>query len=299
MSRRMPPLNPLHVFEVSARLGGFSRAAAELNVTQSAVSRQIAVLENYLGARLFHRERNGARLTEAGAQFAAEIAEPFARIAAAAGRLTDQKPNTPLRVCAYATFATKWLIPRLPKFHERYPRAQIRVSNRVQPVDFSRETVELAIQLGSGHWPGSRATLLFKDVIQPVCSPALASKLMRVSDLAEQTLLHSYYRRRDWSDWLAAVGHAELPVDNGMMFDSSVLTYQAAVEGLGVAMGQLALLSSELESGQLVPLFEPVERPLGYYLVWPTDRPESQKIETFRNWLIEEISRDPRLKPNT
>jgi LysR family glycine cleavage system transcriptional activator len=298
MSRRMPPLNPLHVFEVSARLGGFSRAAADLNVTQSAVSRQIAVLESYLGVRLFHRERNGAKLTEAGIRFAGEIAEPFARIAAAAGRLTDRKPTEPLQIRAYATFATKWLIPRLPKFHERYPRALIRVSNVVKPIDFSRETVELAIQLGEGYWPGTKSILLFKDVIQPVCSPALLKrgKLNTIEDLNRHTLLHSYYRRQDWPDWLAAVGHADLPDDRGMMFDSSVQTYQAAVEGLGVAIGQRALLSHELESGQLVPLFDrPVERPLGYHLVWPTDRPESQKLETFKEWLLKEIAADPAL----
>ncbi|QRE74952.1 LysR family transcriptional regulator [Methylobacterium aquaticum] len=288
MSRRMPPLNPLHVFEVAARLGGFGRAAGELNVTQSAVSRQIAVLEGFLGVRLFHRERHGATLTEAGRLYAAEINEPFARIAAATARLSDEKVGETLHVRAYATFATRWLIPRLPSLKARYPRLDIRLSNIVRPVDFTRETVDVAIQLGTGQWPGTRSALLLPDVIQPVCSPALAAGLAGGDPalLRTRQLLHSYYRRRDWPDWLAAANVHDVDVGRGMVFESSVLTYQAAAEGLGVAMGQVLLLKDEIASGRLVPLFDrPVRRDLGLYAVWPLDRPSSRKLDLFLAWL--------------
>lgn len=295
MSRRMPPLNPLHVFEVAARMGGFGRAASELNVTQSAVSRQIAVLEGFLGVRLFHREPHGATLTEAGRAYAAEIGEPFARIAAATARLSDDKVAETLHVRAYATFATKWLIPRLPPFKAHYPRLNIRLSNIVKPVDFTRETVDIAVQLGTGQWPGTHSALLLPDIIQPVCSPALAASLDRhdPADLRSRQLLHSYYRRRDWPDWLAAVGVPDVDVARGMVFESSVLTYQAAAEGLGVAVGQILLLKDEIAAGRLVPLFDrPVRRDLGLYAVWPTDRPRSRKLDLFLAWLEDEARRD-------
>jgi LysR family glycine cleavage system transcriptional activator len=287
MSRRIPPLNPLHVFEVAARSGGFSRAASELNVTQSAVSRQIAVLESYLGVRLFHRERQGASLTEAGAAYAAEIQEPFTKIAAATAKLIDQKATETLHVRAYATFAAKWLIRRLPDFHARYPRINIRLSNTVKPIDFSRETVDVGIQLGLGNWPGTHSVQLLPDVIQPICSPALAATIWDdVAKLRSSPLLHSYYRRRDWSDWLQARGIDDVDDGRGMVFESSVLTYQAAAEGLGVAMGQVSLLDEEIGSGRLVALFgPPVTRELGYHAVWPAGRPLTRRIELFLAWL--------------
>lgn len=291
MSRRMPPLNPLHVFEVAARVGGFGKAAVELNVTQSAISRQIAVLEDFLGLRLFHRERAGATLTEAGIAFAADIAEPFARIAAATARLTDARINETIHVRAYATFSAKWLIPRLSAFKARYPRVNIRVSSIVKAVDFSRETVDVAVQLGRGDWPGTRSSLLFRDQLQPIANPDIARKLAGESSgaLERQTLLHSYYRRRDWGDWLMASGIETLDPSRGMVFESSVLTYQAATEGLGIAIGQPILLKDEIRAGRLVPLYgPPVERDLGYYAVWPTDRRLPRRVETFIKWLEQE-----------
>ncbi|WP_419829928.1 LysR substrate-binding domain-containing protein [Methylobacterium sp.] len=294
MTRRIPPLNPLHVFEVAARVNGFSRAANELNVTQSAVSRQIAVLENYLGVRLFHRERHGASLTEAGAAYAAEIREPFVRIAAATARLLDQKATETLHVRAYATFAAKWLIPRLADFHTRYPRVRIQLSNTVRPIDFSRETIDVGIQLGQGDWPGTQSRLLLPDLIQPVCSPDLARTIGEdLSALRSRPLLHSHYRRRDWGDWLAARGLPEEWGPAGMMFESSVLTYQAAAEGLGIAMGQVALLREDIAAGRLVPLFgPPLARDLGHHAVWPVGRPMNRKLEIFLAWLQAQAS-DP------
>ncbi|WP_188608311.1 LysR substrate-binding domain-containing protein [Chelatococcus reniformis] len=292
MSRRMPPLNPLHVFEVAARLGGFTRAAEELNVTQSAVSRQVAVLESYFGQRLFQRDRSGASLTEAGRALAVEIAEPFARLAAAGGRFAEREKTDPVRLRAYTTFATRWLIPRLPAFRLLNPGVSIFVSNTVKPVDFERENVDLAIQLGSGDWPGLAAHLLFADEIEPICSPALLRKgppLESIEDLSGHTLLHSYYRRRDWSDWLTEAGHPEVEHGRSLVFESSTLTYQAAVEGLGVAIGQNRLLADEFADRRLVrPFAHPVTRNLAYYVVWPADREPSRKMRLLVSWLKQE-----------
>ena len=295
MSRRLPPLNHLHVFETVARVGGFGRAASELNVTQSAVSRQIAVLEDFLGVRLFNRERAGATLTEAGTAYAADIADPFARIAAATARLSDAGAGEALHVRAYATFSTKWLIPRLQGFKTRYPKVNIRVSSIVKAVDFSREAVDVAIQFGQGHWPGTESRLLFGDLLQPVASPEIARRLGSGGPkvLATQTLLHSYYRRRDWADWLLGAEIDGVDPSGGMIFESSMLTYQAAAEGLGIAIGQPLLLKEEIAGGRLVPLFgPPVQRELGYYAVWPTDRRLSRRVDTFVKWLGAEAAED-------
>src|SRR5690606_25091036 len=140
-------------------------------------------------------------------------------------------------------FAAKWLMRRLPSFQQQHPEIAIRISTAVEPVDFSRDQVDAAIQLGRGHWTGGEATLLFQDEIGPGCSPRLiGGALDSVQALSGYPLLHSHYRRGDWPDWLTAAG-AELrsieQANEPMTFPSSLLTYQAAVDGLGVAMGQL------------------------------------------------------------
>ncbi len=180
----------------------------------------------------------------------------------------------PLRIRVYTTFAAKWLIRRLPRFRAQYPKIKVHLDNVVVPVDFSKDRVDVAIPFGDGNWPGTEGALLFKDVIQPVCSPRLltgAKKLQTIDDLSSFQLLHSRYRKNDWQYWLSAMGNSEV-MNETMTFPTSVLTYQAAMEGIGIAMGQVNLLGEDFASGTLVPLFDkPVERGLGYYAIWPND----------------------------
>lgn len=291
MSAPLPPLNPLRVFDVAARHANFTRAAEEMNVTQAAVSRQISLLEHFLGARLFQRERAGVQLTPAGARFHQEIAPAFALIASAAARLMAGEKAEPLKLRVYTTFAAKWLIPRLPSFRTAYPHIQIKISNAVAPVDFEHEQLDLAIQFGNGRWAGTESEVLFGDTLQPVCSPVLArkAKLRGLDDLKRIQLLHSHYRRSDWPDWLAAVGRPDL-MQSGMTFPSSVLTYEAAAKGVGVAMGQLVLLDDDLSTGALVSLFDrPVSRDFAHYAVWPKGRRQPRKVRDFLLWLRREL----------
>lgn len=286
MLPRMPPLNPLRVFEVAARLGAFNKAAAELGVTQSAVSRQIATLEHYLKVPLFRRLRQGACLTAEGEAYLRRIAPAFAAIAAATEETLDKGSAKPLRVRAYTSFIAKWLIRRLPQFHAANRGCDVRLVNAVAPVDFAREDVDFSIQLGRGNWPGTQSRLLFADVIQPVCSPRLRHDLHTPDDLHRFQLLHAHYRHSDWPDWLAAIGRPDLAVLPGTVFPSSVLTYEAAVQGHGVAIGQVRLLEHDFAAGTLVPLFaRPLERQLAYYLVWPGDRELGRKARVFADWL--------------
>ncbi len=287
MDAPAPPFNPLHVFAVAARHGNLTRAAAALGVSQSAVSRQVAVLEGWMGTLLFRRERHGIVLTEEGEALFAEVGPAFARIAAATARLRRAAKANPVRIRLYSTFAAKWLIPRLHRFEAQHPGVRLRLSHSTAPVDFRRDAVDLAVQLGDGRWNGLHARRLMPDLLQPVCAPRLAPKLRRVEDLRGQRLLVSRYRRDDWRDWLSAAGHPEL-WEEGLEFTSSVLTFQAAAEGLGVAIGQMRLLEADIAAGLLVPLFQPVERRLAYHAVWPKDRPLDHRGRAFLAWLVEE-----------
>lgn len=292
MTRRIPPLNPLRVFEVVARTLNLTAAAAELNVTQSAVSRQIATLETYLGVELFRRERHGVNLTRAGRTYAAQVLPAFAQIAAATESLVKGTGDRTLRVRTYTTFAAKWLIPRLAEFHRLHPGIEVKITNAVPDVDFDRDKVDVAVQFGDGQWPQTQSLFLFGDEIEPVCSPAYLKKhapnARFPASLLRHPLLVSHYRRTDWADWLAATGLAPAATEAvEMTFGTSVLTWQAAIDGLGMAIGQNRLLTAEFEKGLLVrPFAKPVQREQGYYLVWPKRARESHKVSVFRDWLL-------------
>ncbi|RJG02592.1 transcriptional regulator GcvA [Noviherbaspirillum sedimenti] len=298
MSRAMPPLNPLRVFEAVARLGSFTKAAEELYVSQSAVSRQISLIEEYLGVKLFEREQRGVTLTAIGHAYQQDIGPAFAQISAATQNLLTSTRGGPIKVRAYTTFAAKWLMRRLPEFQEAHPDLEVRISTNVTPIDFQKENIDLAIQFGDGNWPGSVCERLLDDEIAPVCAPALLKgkvPLKTLEDLKQHRLLHSHYRKSDWPDWLSAVGRPELAEHHeSMEFSSSILTYQAAVDGLGVAIGQIALLDQELEKGILVCPFEQiVKRPFAYYLLQPERHSTPRNVRIFREWLLDKIRATP------
>lgn len=287
MSRLVPPLNAVHVFEVVCRLGNFTHAANELGVTQSAVSRQISLLEHWLNTELFTRERLGVRLTKAGEEYSREICPAFQTIVSASGGLRRSGEKRPIFLQVYPTFAQRWLIPRLPSFNEEYPQFDVRVSTGIAPVDFSKGNVDLAIQLVPDDKIPKNSVTLFRDQMQPVCSRAYLEKMgpiAAIEDLAKHRLLVAHYRRADWKDWFAAVGHTDIDART-MEFQSSVLAYQAAAEGIGVAMGQTSLMGKDFEAGLLVPLFDPVERPLSYCAIWAPRTEPNQKSRAFLGWL--------------
>lgn len=284
-----PPFNPLHAFAVAARTLSFTRAGEALGVSQSAVSRQVAVLEGWLGTRLFRRERHGIALTPEGEALRDAAVPAFDALLAATAALRRTAREAPLRLRVYPTFAAKWLIPRLPRFEAAHPGIALRLSSSARPVEFRREALDMAVQLGRGPWPGMEARRLLPDILQPVCAPALAARLRSPDDLRGQRLLASRYRRDDWRDWLRGIGREELWRE-GVEFPSSVLTFGAAEQGLGVAIGQLPLMAEDLREGRLVPLFAPVERPGGHHLVWPADRPLDRRGRAFLAWISAEAA---------
>lgn len=293
--RNRPPLNALRAFEASARLLSFTLAGEELGVTQVAVSRHVRTLEEYLGTVLFKRGPRSLRLTSEGARLLPSISRALDEISLAVSQVSRRGRRDVLAIQAYTTFAQHWLIPLLSNFHDRHPGIEVRLSASLQPVDFDRQDVDAAVRSGTGHWPGLEADLLTPIELVPVMNPALlkgAEALRRPEDLAGTTLLHSLARPDDWDAWLrGAVSAGAVDSRKGLKFESSAMAYEAASQGLGVAIGVKVLVERYLASGVLVaPFARTLTLPEGYYLVRPRDRPASAALKAFRSWLIEELS---------
>lgn len=297
MSRKIPPLNPLRTFEVVARTKNLTRAAHELHVGQSAVSKQLSVLEEYLGTKLFRRGQRGITLTVVGEKLAAQIIPAFDQIADATAQATSHSNDNRIRVQTYTTFAAKWLIPRLDEFHQRYPELNVTIINSVDDVDFEKDQVDFSIQLGRGAWQGADVDFLFEDIIEPVCSPGFlhlhAPNTKFPQAVLRTRLLISHYRpKSDWLLWAEKNQHeAEIASTPTMSFSSSVLTWQAAMDDLGVAIGQMPLLNKDLENGKLVAPFNlPVQTGLSFYLLRPKVQREVRKVRLFRDWLLSQAA---------
>lgn len=301
MSKKIPPLNPLRTFEVVARTRNLTRAASELHVGQSAVSKQLNVLEEYLGVELFRRERRGISLTPMGNELAERVIPAFNLIADATAHIMERGDDKKIRVQTYTTFAAKWLIPRLEDFHKQYPDLSVLIVNSVRDVQFEQDNVDFSIQLGRGAWEGADVDFLFEDIIEPVCSPAFfrqhAPERRFPQALLRTRLLVSHYRRNDWQIWAKATRYEdEIAETPQMSFSSSVLTWQAALDGLGVAVGQTALLADDLAEGRLeAPFSLPVRSGMSYYLLRPKMQRESRKVRLFRDWILEQCKQIPAL----
>lgn len=301
MSKKIPPLNPLRTFEVVARTRNLTRAAIELHVGQSAVSKQLSVLEEYLGVELFRRERRGISLTLMGDELAQRIIPAFDLIADAAAHIKGRSDDQNIRVQTYTTFAAKWLIPRLDDFHTRYPDLSVLIVNSVRDAQFQQDHVDFSVQLGRGVWDGADVDFLFEDVFEPVCSPGFlrqhAPELRFPQALLRTRLLVSHYRRKDWSVWSKATRYEdEIAHTPQMSFSSSVLAWQAALDGLGVAIGQTTLLMDDLAQGKLeAPFSLPVRSGMSYYLLRPEMQRECRKLRLFRDWILEQCRQIPQL----
>ena len=291
----LPSLNGLRAFEAAARHLSFTRAAAELNVTQTAISHQIRRLEEQLGVRLFLRKSRALLLTREAQEYLPAVRAAFEDLRLATERLKRPEKAQLLTVSTIASLAAKWLLPRLASFQEAHPAIEVRISSSSHLVDFRREEVDVAIRYGRGRWPGLRATWLMAEDIFPVCSPALlkgGKPLKRPQDLAHHTLIHGTLSREDWQLWLTAAGlPTALATRPGLTFDLSLMALQAAVDGLGVALGRTAYVEADIAAGRLVVPFDvklPTEA--GYYVVAPEETADTPKIAVFRDWLVATVA---------
>lgn len=286
MYRKLPPMAALRAFEAAAHLGSFKDAAAQLHRTPSAISHQIRKLEAELGARLFHREPHGLRLTEAGQAYLEEVRQALDRLEEATTRLKRRHGEGPVAVSLFPSFAVRWLIPRLNDFRAQHPGVELALINSLRQADFEHDDIDAAIRFGHGDWPSLRADPLMTEASFPVCSPAIAQQLAGADDLRSHVLLHNAAHPREWLQWLAAAGVIDVDALSGPVFDASNEVLAAAANGMGVAMGRCPLVDAELASGRLVePFTFRLPTPGRYWLVAPVATADDPGISALRAWL--------------
>jgi LysR family glycine cleavage system transcriptional activator len=301
MARRLPPLNAIRAFEAAGRHLSFTKAAAELFVTQAAVSHQIKALEVALGLQLFRRFNRRLMLTDAGQAYLPPLREALDGIAAATERLRTAEQTGSLKVSVLPSLAAKWLLPRLSRFRERHPEIDVLVSASNALVDFARDEVDIAIRYGFGRYPGLEVQFLMGDQIFPVCSPkllAMRPPLRDPSDLRHHTLLHDAdalaTESESWRIWLEAAGISGVDPSRGPGFSDSSMLLQAAIDGQGVALGRSALAALDLEAGRLVQPFGPsIPSNLSYFIVRPSTAGQRPKVRLFHDWLLEQATGSP------
>jgi DNA-binding transcriptional LysR family regulator len=289
--RFLPPLKWIAAFEAVARHGSVTDAAAELNLTQGAVSRQLQKLESQIGLKLFARDKRRLVLTPTGAAYAAEVADGMAQIANAAMKLHANPEGGTLELAILPAFGTHWLAPRLPQFLGDNPGVTINLSTRTAPFDFARERFHAAIHFGRNDWPGTDALLLMDEEIVPVFSESLAHdhQIERPQDLLKVPLLHLQTRPRAWTRWFAAQGEEDTGVA-GMGFDQFATMAKAAAAGLGAALLPTSLAATELDRGTLRSLSSAKVTSIGsYYLVWPRVHADYPPLVAMRNWIADSL----------
>ena len=289
MSRRLPPLNSLKVFEAAARHLSFTRAAEELFVTQAAVSHQIKALEEFLGLKLFRRRNRSLLLTEEGQGYFSDIKDIFGSIAEATDKLLERTEKGALTISLPPSFAIQWLVPRLSDFNQKEPDIDV----RIKAVDLDEgsltDDVDVAIYYGRGHWPGLRTDLLYQEYLIPLCSPNLllgSKPLEKLADLANHTLLHDTSRHY-WKQFAKDHGLESVNVNHGPIFSHTTMVLQAAIHGQGIALGNNVLAKPEMDAGRLIaPFDEILMTPNAFYVVCDEKQADMGRIATFRDWML-------------
>lgn len=292
---RLPPANSLVTFEAAARHLNFTRAAAELTVTQAAVSRQVQLLEDNLGLSLFERRPRGLALTAAGLRLHAAVTMGLGHIAGTAADLRRVRRTGELTVSTSVTFANYWLMSRVAKFRAAHPDIQLRLVASAPVRDLTASGIDLAVRYGRGRWPGAEAVHLLDNHVFPVCAPAYMARrppLQSVTDLLQETLLHLVEYDRNWVSWeawLAAMGVAAPPRGPSLEFDNYLVLTQAVLDGQGIALGGGRLAEDFLARGVLIrPIEAMLRSEQSFYLLVPSDQPLSAQARAFRDWILVE-----------
>ncbi len=282
MRRKIPSTAALSAFESAARHQSFTKAADELAVTQSAICRQIATLEEFLDVKLFRRGRRGVALTEAGATYSRQVSARLDEVERdALALMAKGGQGGTLELAVVPTFATKWLLPRMPQFASAHPGITLNMTSQTRPFMFADTRFDAAIYAGQASWPGTESLFLMRENLVPVSSPALGPV-----DWRKHTLLQQSTRPYAWRDWFASCG---LRVDgdmSGPRLELFSMAAEAAIHGLGVALLPRFLVEDELRRGVLVEVASHAylnER--SYYLVYPEGKAENAALTAFRDWL--------------
>lgn len=302
MAARLPPLNALRTLEAAGRLMSFTRAAEELHVTPGAVSRQIRTLEDLFGFQLFDRNYREVQLTQEGRVYVESLGDSFRQMERATRRLIESRRHQVLHIHCAITFTLRWLVPRLVRFHARRPREELRLATLLLDDEELAGSTHVNVQIRSAAIMASLAPRLAGhrviDVdLVPVCSPALLRSGALDADGAQignNTLLHSNARPHDWGAWLTAAGIRDVDAGSGIRFESSSLAYQAAIEGIGIAMGMRSLVEGDIRAGRLVcPHHFVKQTETGFYIVYSSAVPTDGAVAEFRDWLLAEAANGP------
>ncbi|MFS2156435.1 LysR substrate-binding domain-containing protein [Pseudomonas sp. Pseusp122] len=294
MPRSLPPLYALRAFEAAARHSSFTRAAQELSITQSAVSRHIRTLEDHFACRLFQRSGRNIQLTEAARTLLPGVREGFLALERACSILLTEEGI--LRMKAPSTLTMRWLLARLSRFRHLQVGNEVQLTSAwmdIDSVDFTQEPFDCAVLLSHGHFPADwEATLLFPEWLIPVGAPTLLQdQPWDVERLASAELLHPTPDRRDWRNWLERMGLSEqISLKGGQVFDTLELGMIAAARGYGVSMGDLLMVAEDVAQGRLsLPWRTAVFSGENYYLVWPKTRPGGERLRRLSEFLQSEV----------
>jgi len=298
MAPRLPSLPALRLFEAAARHLSFTRAAAELHVTQAAISHQVRALEEQLGVRLFTRSTRKLALTPAGQRLAPVATAAFDALAKAVAEIG--RGESLLAVTTTPSFGARWLAPRLGRFAEQHPAIELTIRHTAQVLDLARDGLDAALRWGRGQWPGVTAELIGSAEILPCCTADYARrlKLKRPADLARATLLHdeSY---SEWTEWMMVAGLDPALARRGLVFDDGNALVQAALHGQGVALLIRPVFQQDRAAGRLVTPFElSLAEGYGYYLCYLPGALQRPQLKAFRDFVMAEARRgDGAVKP--
>ncbi len=289
--RYLPSIPALMALEAVERLGTASAAAAELNLTQGAISRQLQALEAQMGVALVIRDKQRLRLTPAAQDYVAQVRASLTALAAASASLRANPTGGGLNLAILPAFGMHWLAPRLADFAQKHPEVTVNLSTRLAPFDFASGTFDAAIHYGRQDWPGADYLPLMAEEVLPVCAPGyLRAALGGPADLLALPLLQLESRMGAWGQWFAGQGvPGQRPT--GMVFDHFATMREAAIHGLGVALLPSFLIDRDLTDGRLVAAWAAKARSVGsYYLVWPRDVPARAPLASFRGWIEGQVS---------
>ena len=290
MAQKIAPLNPLRVFWVVGRSTSFTDAAQELLVTQAAVSRQIGVLEDYFGTKLFDRDLRVLTLTPAGRRLHREIGPAFEAITWATSEMLQKQNANAVTLQTYPTFGSLWLIPKVAALLGQEPKFVLNIKSAIRPADYNFDAADLCIRIVPQLPSDADGFRICGDRIAPVCIPSLRTEMQSPeSVLKAARLITTKYRHSDWTDW-ARAANFDMRGALFMNCDSSLLAYQAALAGAGIAMAQLELIESYLASRVLVAPFGPaLERDHAYWCIWPKQRRLTKPARLFVDWLRAQV----------
>lgn len=293
-SRLLPSLNALRTFEAVARHNSFTRAAEELNVTQSAASRLVRSLEDYLQVPLFTRQSRRIELTDQGRFYNELVRDSLDLIEAGTVELISSKDGKgTLSIGMLPTFGTRWLVPRLPSFQAAHPEISLNIISSDGELDFTRERIDVAIRFGHGDWADAIIDPLMSEEIQVVCSPALMTgdhPIDSFDALRRHRLIRHSTRPNGWDHWFRSVGAQRQDLQWGPSLEHFFMIIQAAVAGLGVALLPSFLVEDEIRSGALVAPFPVrVSGPGSYYLVTSAAKAELTRVKVFREWILSQL----------